>query len=192
MTEQKIDSITPKTRQAWRKWLESNHNRKESVWLVYHKKNSKNPTLLDWDDAVEEALCFGWIDSKRQSVDITTFRQLFAKRKPKGTWSRINKGRIERLTEQGLMAKAGFDAIENAKKNGSWTILDKVETLTIPPDLAKAFKKVKGSRKYFTEQPRSYKRAMLQWLVFAKRPETRKKRIDEIAQLSGNKIRKPL
>lgn len=183
MTKEAV-TFNPKSRQDWRRWLQKNHMKEDSVWLIYYKKNT-NLTSLTWDDAVEEALCFGWIDSKRQPLDDKRFRQLFGKRKPKGTWSRINKKRVELLIEQGLMTKAGLDAIETAKQNGSWTILDEVEELTVPADLAKAFRKVPGSKKYFSGLARSYKRILLQWLVLAKRPETRQKRIDEIAMLAG-------
>ncbi len=160
-----------------------NHEKKESVWLIYHKKNSKTPSM-SWSDAVEEALCFGWIDSKRQAVDDTTFRQFFSKRKARSAWSGINKEKVKRLIEEGQMAKAGLDAIESAKQNGSWTVLDHVEKLTIPPDLDKALRKTKG-KEYFVGLSRSNQRIMLQWLAFAKRPETRQKRIVEISAMAG-------
>jgi uncharacterized protein YdeI (YjbR/CyaY-like superfamily) len=110
MTSMTIDDITPASRKDWRQWLQKNHKKKDSVWLIYYKKNT-NKTSLTWDDAVEEALCFGWIDSKRQPLDEEKFRQLFARRKPKGTWSKINKDRIKRLTGEGLMTEAGIAAI---------------------------------------------------------------------------------
>lgn len=180
-------SVSPKNRQQWRNWLLKNHIKQESVWLIYYKKKT-NVTSLTWDDAVEEALCFGWIDSKRQPVDAEKFRQFFGKRKTSGTWSKINKERIQRLTDQGLMSKAGMDVIENAKRNGSWSILDEVEELIVPADLAKAFRKVPNSKKYFDSLSRSNKWALLQWLVLAKRPETRQKRIDEVAELAGQRM----
>ncbi|HMJ70277.1 MAG TPA: YdeI/OmpD-associated family protein [Cyclobacteriaceae bacterium] len=179
-----INSISPKNRQQWRKWLQANHDKKESVWLIYHKKSSKTPSM-SWSDAVEEALCFGWIDSKRQAVDATTFRQFFSKRKARSLWSGINKAKVQQLISGGLMTRLGFEAIENAKKNGSWTTLDEVEKLTIPADLDIAFRKIKNAKKYFLSLSRSNKRIMLQWVALAKRPETRQKRIDEIAKLAG-------
>ncbi len=185
---EEVDTFSPKTRIQWRKWLLKNHEKKKSVWLIYHKKRSETPSL-SWDAAVEEALCFGWIDSKRQKLNESTFRQFFGKRKPNGTWSKINKARIGRLIEQGLMAKAGLEAIENAKRNGSWTILDEVEELTVPSDLNRALKKIPGAHKYFSGLSRSYKRNMLQWLVLAKRSETRQKRINEIAELAGQGLK---
>jgi uncharacterized protein YdeI (YjbR/CyaY-like superfamily) len=179
-----IDTISPKNRQQWRKWLQANHDKQESVWLIYHKKISKTPSM-SWSDAVDEALCFGWIDSKRQAVDATTFRQFFGKRKARSLWSGINKAKVERLISEGLMTKAGLEAIENAKKNGSWTTLDAVEQLIIPADLDKALRKIKNAKNYFLSLSRSNKRIMLQWVALAKRPETRQKRIDEVAKLAG-------
>jgi uncharacterized protein YdeI (YjbR/CyaY-like superfamily) len=184
MTQEATPTIRPKSRADWRKWLQKNHITSDSVWLIYHKKNSKTPSL-PWDEAVEEALCFGWIDSKRQAVDETTFRQFFGKRKSNSTWSKINKEKVERLIRERLMTKAGLAVIENAKKNGSWTILDDVEELIVPPDLGNALKKTKNAAKYFTGLSRSNKRAILLWLVMAKRPETRQKRIDEVAAFAG-------
>ncbi|HZY78452.1 MAG TPA: YdeI/OmpD-associated family protein [Cyclobacteriaceae bacterium] len=179
-----VKTFAPKSRNDWRNWLKKNHKKEDSVWLLYYKKKT-NVTSLTWDDAVEEALCFGWIDSKRQPLDDEKFRQFFGKRKSTGTWSRINKNRVEKLIEAGLMAKAGLEVIEKAKENGSWSILDDVEELKTPDDLAKAFRKVKGSKKYFDSLTRSRKRLLLQWLVLAKREETRQKRINEIAVSAG-------
>lgn len=181
-------SFQPKNRKHLREWLKKNHAKEDAVWLIYHKKSSATPSL-DWDEAVEEALCFGWIDSKRQKVDASTFRQFFGKRKPHGTWSKINKARIQRLTEEGLMTKAGLDAIDHAKRNGSWTILDEVEELTIPDDLGKALKKVRGAFGFFSGLTRSSKRMLLQWLVLAKREETRNKRIKEIVTMAGKGLK---
>lgn len=184
MSNQEIEQFYPETKQHWRKWLEKNHIRKDAVWLIYYKKNAGKPTIK-WSDAVDEALCFGWIDSKAETIDKDTFRQYFCKRKPNSTWSKINKQKIETLTSKGLMTQAGFDVIDIAKQNGSWTILDEVEELIIPNDLEKAFKKHKGSKDYFLSLSKSIRKMMLTSLVLAKRPETRQKRIDEIAKLAG-------
>lgn len=169
---------------AWRKWLIKNHLSEQSVWLVFYTKSSGKPSLT-WSEAVDVALCFGWIDSKKIKIDHETSHQFFSKRKPKSTWSKINKEKVQRLIEDDLMAPAGYESIETAKQNGSWTILDEVEKLTIPNDLEKAFKKHKGSRDYFLSLSKSVKKMMLQWIVLAKRPETREKRINEIATLAG-------
>jgi uncharacterized protein YdeI (YjbR/CyaY-like superfamily) len=134
---------------------------------------------------VEEALCFGWIDSTRRPLDKERFLQFFSKRKPKGTWSKVNKEKVKQLIADGLMTKAGLESIETAKQNGAWTILDTVEELTIPKDLEKEFKAHPGSKKYFMSLSKSVKKMMLHWLVMAKRPETRQKRITEIAEQAG-------
>lgn len=176
----------PASQSDWRKWLEKNHQSKQSVWLVFYAKSSEKPSIT-WSEAVDVALCFGWIDSKKIKIDETTSHQFFSKRKPNSTWSKINKEKVQQLIDNGHMTQAGFDIIDIAKQNGSWTILDEVEELKIPNDLEKAFKKHKGSKDYFQNLSKSVRKMMLQWLVLAKRPETRQKRIDEIAELAGQK-----
>ncbi len=185
MIEKKeIESFTPSSRKQWRAWLQKNHAKKEAVWLICHKKESAK-TSIAWTDLVEEALCFGWIDSKRKTIDKETFMQFFSKRKPKGTWSKINKDKIQPLIDQGLMTEAGLAVIEAAKKNGSWIILDQVETLEVPKDLVKAFKAYPGSKAFFMSLSKSVRKMMLHWITFAKREETRAKRIHEIVSLAA-------
>ncbi len=180
------ETFAPVSRAAWRKWLKQNHQSKKSVWLLLYKKEAGKPTI-SWGEAVEEALCFGWIDSKRKPIDHEKFIQFFSKRKTSGTWSKVNKEKILHLVEAGRMAQAGHDIIEAAKQNGSWNILDEVEELHIPKDLLSAFKHQPGSRAFFQSLSRSVRKAMLQWLVLAKRPETRNNRIETIATLAGMK-----
>lgn len=184
MKEKEIETFYPKNRNEWREWLQQNHRTKQSIWLIYYKIKSNIPTIL-YSEAVDEALCFGWIDSKAKSVDHQTTMQYFTKRKPNSVWSKVNKAKVERLTAAGLMTKAGFEAIETAKENGSWTILDDVEELIIPPDLEHAFLDHPNAKAYFLGLSRSDKRNMLQWLKLAKRPETRQKRIAELVDLAG-------
>lgn len=181
--EIEIETISPKSRQEWRDWLQENHDKKQSVWLIYYKKKSNIPTVI-YSEAVDEALCFGWIDSKAKPLDEEKFMQFFSRRKPKSVWSGINKEKIERLINEGLMTKAGYHIIEIAKQNGSWTILDEAESLTIPADLDEAFQNRPNAKNYFSSLSRSDKRNILQWLVLAKRQETRQKRISEIAELA--------
>ncbi len=183
-----MELFCPASQQDWRRWLKKNHKSKQSVWLVYYKKKSSVPTIT-WSDAVDEALCFGWIDSKAKPLDDERFMQFFCKRKPNSVWSKINKTKVERLIGDGLMTKAGFDSIETAKQNGSWTILDDVEELRIPKDLVKAFKNQKGSKHYFLSLSKSVKKSLLQWIVLAKRPETRQKRIEEIVEQAAQKMK---
>ena len=182
--DQPLETFSPKSRQEWRDWLQENHDKKQSIWLIYFKKESKQPSII-YSDAVDEALCFGWIDSKSKPIDSDSYMQFFCRRKPKSVWSKINKAKIARLTEEGLMTQAGFDCIEIAKQNGSWTILDDAEELIIPNDLEEAFQQKPMAKNYFLNLSRSDKRNILQWLVLAKRPETRQNRIDEIVTLAA-------
>ena len=186
MTE--VEIFVPSNPEQWRKWLEENHLSKQSVWLVYHSKASNLPTVT-WREAVDVALCFGWIDSKRIKVDPQTSHQFFTKRKAKSTWSKINKDKVQELIEAGLMTPAGYQSIEIAKQNGSWTILDEVEELIIPNDLQQAFKKHNGAEEYFLSLSKSIRKMMLYWIVSAKRPETRQKRIHEIAFAASQKTK---
>ena len=184
----KEETFCPTNSQEWRKWLEKNHEKKQSVWLICYKKSSDKPTL-NWSDAVDEALCFGWIDSTKRSIDEESYMQYYGKRKPNSMWSKINKQKVEKLIADGRMTYAGFAAIETAKQNGSWTLLDQVEELIIPDDLEAAFSKHSGSKDFFLSQSRSIKKGMLAWIVLAKRNETRQKRINEIAKCAEKGIR---
>jgi uncharacterized protein YdeI (YjbR/CyaY-like superfamily) len=169
------------TKTEWRQWLEHHHQTEQSVWLVCNTKKSNLPTV-HWSELVDEALCFGWIDSTRKTVDECSFKQLFSKRKPNSTWSKINKEKVQKLIENNLMTSAGYKTITIAQQNGSWSVLDSVEELIIPEDLDEAFRMYKGAKEYFSGLSKSVKKMILQWIVLAKRPETRKKRIDEIAE----------
>jgi uncharacterized protein YdeI (YjbR/CyaY-like superfamily) len=184
MQGNEIEVFHASSASAWRKWLKKNHLLEESVWLVLHKKSSPKHSIT-WREAVDVALCFGWIDSKKIKVDEETSHQFFSKRKAKGTWSKINKQIIEQLIEKGLMEEAGYKSIELAKLNGSWSILDEVEELIIPDDLEAAFAFKPNARDYFLSCSKSARKAMLQWLVMAKRPETRQNRVNEIVTLAG-------
>ena len=179
----------PANQQEWRKWLEKNHQQKNSVWLVIHKKNTAN-TNLSWSQAVDHALCFGWIDSTKRIIDAERYKQYFCKRKAVSNWSKINKEKVTSLTKKGLMTQAGHKSIAIAKANGSWTILDTVEALEIPADLAEELKKRKGATEFFVALSKSGKKQLLYWVISAKRKETRQKRIQEIAENAG-KNQKP-
>lgn len=185
---QETETFYPTSKKQWRAWLQKHHAKKQSVWLIYYKIKSGKPTIT-WSDAVDEALCFGWIDSKALSVDEERYKQFFTKRKPTSAWSKINKEKIKRLIEEGLMMPAGFASIEVAKQNGSWTILDEVEKLSIPKDLEKAFRSNEGSKKFFLSLSKSVQKVILQWIAFAKREETRQKRVTEIAVCAGKKLK---
>jgi uncharacterized protein YdeI (YjbR/CyaY-like superfamily) len=184
MTGENIEAICPNSKQQWRQWLQENHDKKHSIWLVYYKKKF-NMLTISWSEAVDEALCFGWIDSKKQSIDEKRYMQFFCRRKSNSTWSKVNKAKIQRLSEAGLMTQAGFNSIETAKLNGSWVILDEVEALIIPEDLENEFQKRPGSKSYFLSLSMSDRKNILQRLVLVKRQQTRLKRIQEIGVRSG-------
>lgn len=188
MQNKEVDTFCPASREEWRQWLKENHSSSQSVWLVQYKQKSARPSIT-WSDSVDEALCFGWIDSTRKTIDEESFVQFFCKRKPTSNWSKINKVKVQRLIEEGLMAEAGYKSIDVAKENGSWFILDDVEELIIPKDLGEAFQSQPGSEDYFSSLSKSVKKMILRWLVLAKRPETRQKRIAEVAELAAQKLK---
>ena len=187
--KEEVETFYPMSRQEWRAWLQEHHDKKQSIWLMAYKKKTGIPTI-SWSESVDEALCFGWIDSTKKTVDAEKFIQFFTRRKPKSVWSKVNKEKIERLIDEGLMTKAGFECIERAKQNGSWTTLDEAEELNIPNDLETAFQTIPGSEDFFLSLSKSARKAILQWLILAKRPETRQNRVNEIVELAGQR-RKP-
>lgn len=155
---------------------------------MYYKKNSGKSSIT-WSQAVDEALCFGWIDSTARPLDEEKYIQFFCRRKPKSNWSKINKVKIQQLIEAQLMMPTGYESIEIAMKNGSWTILDDVEELIIPDDLEASFKAKRGSKEFFLSLSKSVRKSMLQWVVLAKRPDTRQKRIEQITENAAIKLK---
>jgi len=188
MPEKETPIFYPKNLTAWRKWLEKNHIAERAVWVVFHSKKSALKSIT-WSEAVDVALCFGWIDSKKVKIDEETAHQFFSKRKPKSTWSKINKTKVEKLIEQGLMTEAGRRSIETAKQNDSWTILDEVEELIIPADLEAELANNPNSKDFFLSLSKSVRKIILAWLVFAKTTETRQKRINEIVESAQQNLK---
>ncbi len=183
-----IQTFHAKSRQEWRDWLEKNHQSEKSVWLIIYKKESPTPRVY-YPEAVDEALCFGWIDSKTNKRDENSYYQFFAQRNPKSNWSKVNKEKVARLVEAGLMQPAGYEMIEIAKQNGTWTALDEVENITLPDDLKEQFSKNKTAFDHWENFPRSSKRGILEWILNARRPETRKKRVEETVSLAEKNIK---
>lgn len=177
-----------KNRNVWRKWLKSNHLKMQQVWLVLHKKDSPFPSV-NYEEAVEEALCFGWIDSRPQTKDENTFLLSFTRRKPKSVWSAVNKKRIKKLSDAGLMMSAGLAAVEIARQNGSWTSIDDVEAMIMPAGLKNAFQGNPTAENYFNAFPNSVKKGIYQWISSAKTDGTRTKRIVETVSKSEQNIR---
>ena len=182
------ETFCPTSRQHWREWLQDNHGQKQAVWLVYHKKHTGTPSLT-WSEAVSEALCFGWIDSQAKPIDADTYRQQFSRRKPTSGWSKVNKDKVQQLLADGLMAPAGLAAIEVAQQNGFWALLDDVDALLVPPDLAQALQASPVADSYFASLSRTNRRNLLQWLVLARRPETRQRRLAEIVTLAAQQLK---
>jgi uncharacterized protein YdeI (YjbR/CyaY-like superfamily) len=166
------------SRAEWRAWLGGNHVSAPGVWVVTYKKGSGKPHL-PYAEIVEEALCFGWIDSKGNKVDDERTKLLVTPRKPGSGWSRPNKERIERLLASGLMTPAGLAKIEAARADGSWSALDDIEAMIVPPDLDAALRANPVALAGWERFAPSVKKQLLGWVTFAKRPETRAKRIAE-------------
>lgn len=172
--------VHAETRAAWRAWLEANHATASGAWLVSWRRG--HGPKVEYVEAVEEALCFGWIDSQGSNVDERRSKQYYAPRKATSGWAGTNKARVERLIAEGLMRPAGLAAIERAKANGSWTLLDDVEQGIVPADLAAALAAHPPAAANFNAFPKSARQAMLAWTAMAKRVETRAERIRAIAE----------
>ena len=187
-TRDGLPAVYAKDRNAWRRWLARNHAKSRGVWLVYYKRGSGRPTV-SYAEAVEECLCYGWIDSVINAIDADRYMQLMTPRKPKSAWSKVNKGRIERMVAEDRMTPAGLAKIEQAKTDGSWTRLDSVEAMTLPPELRKALAANRTAKRNFDAWPQSARKQVLYYLNAAKRPETRARRIDEIIRNLAANIR---
>lgn len=160
----------------------------DSVWCVTWKK-SQGALHVPYPEIVEEALCFGWVDSLPRTLDDKRTMLLLSPRKPGSNWSKLNKARVERLTAAGMMNPAGFKAVADAKKNGRWEFLADVDALIVPPDLLQALKAIADAREHWEAFPPSARRGILEWIKNAKTPLTRARRIEETAKLAGQNIR---
>jgi uncharacterized protein YdeI (YjbR/CyaY-like superfamily) len=176
--------VHPESIEEGRDWLRAHHDTVPGAWLVSWKASTGKPTVK-YELAVEEALCVGWIDSTSRTVDDERRMLWFTRRKPGSGWARTNKERVARLEAEGRMTPAGRALIDAAKADGSWTLLDDVENLVVPDDLAAAFDRYPGSRAQFDAFPPSARRAILSWIVQAKRETTRAARLEESARLAA-------
>lgn len=177
-----------KNAREWREWLHDNHHSSKGVYLVFYKVDSKKESMR-WEDAVQVAICYGWIDSTVKRLDDERRRQMFTPRKDKSVWSKLNKTYIEKLIAENLMHESGLRKIEIAKQNGSWESLDAVENLEIPPDLEAAFSKNKTAADNYHNFSKTYRKSYLYWLNQAKREETRANRVIEIVRLCEQNIK---
>ena len=167
------------TRKEWRNWLEKNHNKETEIWLIFYKVKVKKSSIK-YEDAVEEALCFGWIDSTVKRIDNEKHMQRYTPRKAKSNWAASNKTRVKKLIKKGLMTEYGLDSIKIAKQNGSWNKLDNIETrLEVPELLKDAFKTNNKAKELYEKLAPSRKKQIIWWIESAKRIETREKRIKD-------------
>lgn len=176
-----LDEVHALTPSEWRSWLDANHATSNGVWLVYFR-SSTGQRELSWEQAVREALCFGWIDSKVKPIDDERYKQIFTPRKPKSVWSKVNKVHVDELLHAGLMTDAGIRAIDVAKANGAWTFLDPIDALTVPPDLQAALDTSPRAQTAYDDRSPSARKAILYRVYSAKRDETRAKRVAESIQ----------
>lgn len=183
-----LASVQPRSRKAWRTWLEKNHASSSGIWLVYAKKHTGIPSL-SYNDAVEEALCFGWIDSLLHPIDDNLYKQIFTPRKEKSLWSALNRKRVERLAAGGLMTAAGIKLIDLAKKSGTWEAHAPSETLTMPAELKKALNANASAKKNWPTYTESQRKMFLYMVNGAKRPETRAKRVARVIEIVSKKMR---
>ncbi|CAN5391346.1 YdeI/OmpD-associated family protein [soil metagenome] len=183
-----VEICVAKTPGEWRKWLQKNSEEKDSVWLIIYKKQSGIKSVY-YPEAVDEALCFGWIDSKANRRDADSYYQYFSKRNAKSKWSNLNKTKVKMLIKEKRMQPQGMKMIEIAKETGTWTALDKVEKIYLPKELADQFKKDRIAFEYWKKFPPSAKKAILQWIDNARKPETRMNRILETITKAHDNIR---
>ncbi|OQX77595.1 MAG: hypothetical protein B6D64_08075 [Bacteroidetes bacterium 4484_276] len=177
-----MKELTFETREDFRHWLDDNHQSSQGVWVVYFKKHTKTQSI-SYNEAVEEALCFGWIDSKVRTIDELRYKQVFTPRNPKSMWSELNKQRIAKMMGAGKMKPAGLKAVTEAKKNGQWekSYKDK-NPPQIPDDLKTALMKNPSAWENFNNFAPSYRGTYIIWVVIAKRTETRENRIKKVVE----------
>jgi uncharacterized protein YdeI (YjbR/CyaY-like superfamily) len=185
MTRKEHAELEPDGRAAWRRWLADHHDSSPGVRLIWHTKASGQQRIT-LDEAVSEALCFGWIDSTVRRLGGGRSALLFTPRRPGGTWSRLNKQRVTALVAQGLMTEAGQRVVDAAKRDGSWHALDAVDDLLVPDDLATALHALPAAERNFAASPPSTRKLALAWIGSAKRPQTRATRIAETVRLAAD------
>jgi uncharacterized protein YdeI (YjbR/CyaY-like superfamily) len=183
-TYQGIPTLQARSQEEWRKWLFDNHQSEKSVWLIIYRKESGIASVY-YPEAVDEALCFGWIDSKANKRDEISYYQFFSKRNPKSNWSKVNKDKVERLTNEGRMHAAGVAMVQIAKERGTWTALEEVDEVRVPADLAAEFGKNPQALSHWEGFSRSSRRGILEWILNAKGSDTRMKRVEETVRLAN-------
>ena len=178
------ERVEPESLGEWSRWLEDHHGRDDGVWLVTWKKATGRQALT-YDEAVTEALRVGWVDSTPRTLDAQRSMRWYSPRRSGSAWSGANKERIALLEGEGRLLPAGRAAVDAARADGTWALLDDVEALVVPDDLAAAFAAHPGSAAEWEDFPPSARRGILEWIVQAKRPATRARRIEETARLAA-------
>lgn len=173
---------------AWRRWLQAHHGQAGSVWLVTWKVSVPRKHV-PMSDLVDEALCWGWVDSLPKALDAERSMRRMSPRRAGSAWSLVNKRRVEALIAADRMQPPGLAAIERAKADGSWVALDEVETLAVPPDLQAALDALPPAAAHFDHFPRSSKRNILEWIASARKAETRQARIQTTAEMAARNLR---
>ena len=174
-----MKQVYVKNRKEWREWLQKNHDRSNGIWLVFYKGHTGKPTL-EYDEAVEEALCFGWIDSIIKKIDEDKYVRKLTPRKAGSRWSERNKKRIEKLKKQGLITEKGNAKIIEAKASGLWDRPDRPQiSLEIPRELKFALAENREAKNFFDQLAPSYQKSFIGWIAAAKRPETKERRLRE-------------
>ena len=174
--------FTPRSRSSWRRWLRSNHDHVGEVWVVFYKKHAGRPTL-SYSDAVEEALCFGWIDGMKKRIDDERYMHRFTPRKPGSRWSETNRRRVERLLASGEMTSAGQRLIDEAKQSGTWNWRPDPTRFEMAPAFAAALEADPDARAFWNALMPSHQRRFITWIGIAKRDSTRDRRIAESLEL---------
>ena len=182
-----LRKVQPNSREAWRAWLETHHATSQGVWLVFAKKHTGLPSP-SYEEAVQEALCFGWIDSLMRSIDDRFHMQMFTPRKPKSAWSATNKARMAKLLKAGVVEPAGRAAVASARKSGSWNTFAEVDAMRIPPELQRALDSNPDAKKHWPTYTPSAQRSFLLMVHNAKRPETRERYVRRVVDLVANKV----
>lgn len=177
------------TREEWRSWLEGHHDESDGIWLAYYKKHTGKPSV-QYEEAVEEAICFGWIDSLVKAIDEERYMQHYSPRKKSSVWSQSNKDRVHRMIIEGRMTEFGMATVLAAQKGGNWEALTDVDNLVVPEDLSAALSENEKAEEFFNQINSSDQKAYLYWIASTKQDETRKKRIKmTVKQLAKNKKR---
>ena len=183
-----VNTFSAGTAVGWRAWLAQNCRSQKEVWLVIYHTGSGTPSMR-YHEAIEHALCYGWIDSQARKRDADSSCLRFTPRNPRSTWSRVNRQRARKMIDLGLMTEHGQALIELARANGTWQVLPDAESSAIPGDLQELLDRDEAARKNFENFPPSSKRLILEWVAAAKRPDTRRRRINQTANLAAVNIR---